>query len=296
MSMEGIGMKTTWRTLEPAEREAHFNPRLAVPDADTYLQRAARNAAAARERFAASSHFDIRYGPAAKQTLDVIKNPDCPPQAPTVLFVHGGYWRALDKDDHTHLAVPFASAGAVFLNVNYDLCPEVTVSEIASEIRSALVWTAANISDFGGDPDRIFLYGHSAGAHLAAMMMTETFAPAELRAGQVRGVFAISGIYEPEIARTLPVNAEIGLDAEEARLNDVLQRTPVHAWPTLIAAGSSEPAGWVEQSRAFEAHLGAHDVPAELVMADGCNHFSFLDALSDGKHPLTRTLLDRLNA
>ena len=288
-------MKTTWSTLTLQEREAHFNPRIAVPSADTYLENAARAAAAARDRLASHSHLDVRYGAGPKQTVDVLKGPSSNQAAPLVLFIHGGYWRALDKDDHTHLALPFVEAGAVFLNLNYDLCPDVTVSTIASEIRAGLIWAAQHADGYGGDPNRIFLYGHSAGAHLASMMMTETFPPDAVRPEQIQGVFAISGIYEPEIARTLPVNEEIGLDAAEAARNNVLQRTPHHAWPTLVAAGEAEPAGWVEQSRAFEALLRDHDIPAEFVTAEDCNHFSFLEILSDSNHPLVTKMLQQLD-
>ncbi len=288
-------MKTTWSTLTLQEREAHFNPRIAVPSADTYLENAANAAAAARDRLASESHLDVRYGAGPKQTVDVLKGPSNNQVAPLVLFIHGGYWRALDKDDHTHLALPFVEAGAVFLNLNYDLCPDVTVSTIASEIRAGLIWAAQNADGYGGDPNRIFLYGHSAGAHLAGMMMTETFPPDAVRPEQVQGVFAISGIYEPEIARTLPVNEEIGLDAAEAARNNVLQRIPHHAWPTLVAAGEAEPAGWVEQSRAFEALLRDHDIPVEFVTAEDCNHFSFLEILSDSNHPLVTKMLQRLD-
>ncbi len=289
-------MKTTWLTLTLKEREAHFSPRVAVPSADTYLENAAKAAAAAREQLAGASHFNVRYGSGAKQTIDVLKGPSNGQAAPVVLFIHGGYWRALDKDDHTHLALPFVDAGAVFLNINYDLCPDVTVSTIVNEIRAGLIWAAQHSEGYGGDPDRIFLYGHSAGAHLAGMMMTETFSPDALRPEQVRGVFAISGIYEPEIARTLAVNEEISLDAAEAARNDVLQRTPCQAWPTLVAAGGAEPSGWVEQSRAFEALLRDHDIPVEFVTAENCNHFSFLEILSDSNHPLVTKMLERLDA
>ncbi len=237
----------------------------------------------------------MRYGSGTKQTVDILKGPSSGQGAPLVLFIHGGYWRALDKDDHTHLALPFVDAGAVFLNLNYDLCPDVTVSTIANEIRAGLIWAARHADGYGGDPNRIFLYGHSAGAHLAGMMMTETFPPDAMRPEQVRGVFAISGIYEPEVARALPVNQEIGLDAAEAARNNVLQRTPRHTWPTLVAAGEAEPAGWVEQSRAFEALLRDHDIPVEFVTAEDCNHFSFLEILSDSNHPLVTKMLQRLD-
>ncbi len=288
-------MKTTWSTLTLQEREAHFNPRIAVPSADTYLENAARAAAAARERLASDSHFDVRYGSGTKQTVDILKGPSSGQDAPLVVFIHGGYWRALDKDDHTHLALPFVDAGAVFLNLNYDLCPDVTVSTIAKEIRAGLIWAARHAGGYGGDPNRIFLYGHSAGAHLAGMMMTETFPPEAIRPEQVRGVFAISGIYEPEVARTLPVNEEIGLDAAEAARNNVLQRTPQHSWPTLVAVGEAEPAGWVEQSRAFEALLRAQGIPVEFITAADCNHFSFLEILSDSNHPLVTNMVQRLD-
>ena len=100
-------MDTTWKTMTLREREEHFNPRVAVPSADAYLQRAATAAAAAREQLSRTSRFDIDYGDGPNQNLDVLRGSSSDQPAPVVVFIHGGYWRALDKNDHTHLALPF---------------------------------------------------------------------------------------------------------------------------------------------------------------------------------------------
>ncbi len=287
-------MDTTWKTMTLREREEHFNPRVAVPSADAYLQRAATAAAAAREQLSRTSRFDIDYGDGPNQNLDVLRGSSSDQPAPVVVFIHGGYWRALDKNDHTHLALPFTRAGAVFVNLNYDLCPNVTVSEIAAEIRQGLEWSVRHAIDLGGNPDRIYLYGHSAGAHLAASLMAESDSSIGVRSDQIQGVFAISGIYEPEVVRSLSVNDEIGLDAAEAAKNDVLQRSLQHTWPTLVAVGGAEPSGWIEQSQAFAAHLEKYGVQAEFFVAQDCNHFTFLETLADEHHPLTEKMLQRL--
>lgn len=281
-------MDAVWRKVPAAELEAHFNPRAAVPDAEDHLARAARRAAEARGELAGRTRRDVRYGDGPKQVLDIVA-PESGAGAPVVLFLHGGYWRALDKDDHSHLALPFGDA--VFVNANYDLCPDASLDDLVREAREAVLWTAAQVPEARG-PGRLFLYGHSAGAHLAAAALGEGLEG--LDPAVLGGLFAVSGIYEPEVACHLTVNAEIGLDPETARRNDVLLRETRHRPPALVAVGGAEPGGWVAQSRAYADLLRGRGVEVEYVEAPGFHHFTFLEGLADPGDPLVRRMRARM--
>ncbi|HZD25465.1 MAG TPA: alpha/beta hydrolase, partial [Alphaproteobacteria bacterium] len=112
-------MSFDWRAHEAEELERHFNPRVAVPEAAELLERYAARAAAARQ--ALPGTYDMRYGSGEKQTFDL--HPPARPAdgKPLLVFIHGGYWRALDKSDHSFVVPVFTAAGATVVNLNYDL-------------------------------------------------------------------------------------------------------------------------------------------------------------------------------
>ncbi|MFP4126765.1 MAG: alpha/beta hydrolase, partial [Alphaproteobacteria bacterium] len=159
-------MATDWRELAPAAREAQLNPRLAVGDAvaQSYLAGYAQRSQAARLRLAGER--DRRYGPQPKATYDLFR-PATPPPHPAFVFIHGGYWRALDKDEHSFVVEPAVAAGFAGVVVNYDLCPAVTLDHIVAEMRAFMAHLAAAAGELGLRTDGVALAGHSAGAHLA---------------------------------------------------------------------------------------------------------------------------------
>ena len=205
-------MAASYKGLSGEALEREYNPRLAAPDFQAYLDAQASRAAATRDALAGS--LDVSYGDGPLQTLDIF--PAKTPNAPVHAFIHGGYWRGLDKNFYSYIAEPLVAAGATVAMVNYDLAPGQTISGIVSQIAEAVRWLHANARQVGGNPDRLYLSGHSAGAHLAAMMLARDWAAEGRPADIVKGVVAVSGVYELEPVTMLKVNAEIGLTPEEA--------------------------------------------------------------------------------
>ena len=241
-------MPFDWRSQADVIVEQHFNPRVAVADFQAYLTSYATQSVAARQQLAGT--YDLQYGTGSLQTFDLHRAAPSPRPLPLVLFIHGGYWRALDKRDHSFVAPLFVTAGAPLVNVNYPLCPAVTLDEIVSAMCLAVRYFVQYAPSVGAEA-RLFLIGHSAGAHLVARLLAQDWAAVGLPADVISGAVMISGIYEPEVVLRLSVNADIRLSAPMGRRQDCLRQPPCCPVPVLIAVGGAEPVGWIEQSRAY---------------------------------------------
>lgn len=278
-----------WRRLGEDELEAQYNPRHSVPDFEQHFNAYVERSAAAREKL--GGEFDLRYGPGPLQTYDLHRPKGNVTGVPLVMLIHGGYWRGLDKNTMTFAAVPFVEAGAVVVNLNYDLCPKVSLDAIVRQMQEALVHVAQQAAGWGADATKIHVIGHSAGAHLAAMLAAAAW-PADLPAKPaIASLGLVSGVYELEPVLHVSVNAEIRLDDAMARRNSVMRFAPKLTCPVLIAVGDAEPPGWQAQSVDFHQACRDAGTPAHLLRLNGANHFTIKFAQADPTGPLGIALL-----
>jgi arylformamidase len=269
--------------------ERGYNNRAAVPDHPRWFTWYAEKSAAAR---AALSHrADLRYGPGPKETLDLFL-PEGASRG-TFVFLHGGYWRALDKSDVSFVAAPFVAQGLAFASVNYDLCPAVTVAAIVDACRRAVAWLAREGGKHGASPGRIVVGGNSAGGHLAAMLLATDPAALGLDARTFAGAVSVSGVHDLTPLVLFSFNVDLKLDVGEAlRLSPVFL-SPGSGAPLLLAVGADETAEflrqtWIQWDRwPRNRPAGA---PAPLIVP-GCDHFSILAEYADGTSTLTRETL-----
>ncbi len=273
--------------------DAEYNNRARVADSAAILQRWAQASVLTREQ--SPGVLDIPYGPAPSQTLDLFPTRSGEP-APVLVFIHGGYWRALDKSDHSFLAPVFTDEGALVVVPNYSLCPAVGMERIPLELTQLLAWLWRHVADHGGDPNRIVLVGHSAGAHLAAMLLCcdwKTVAP-DLPRHLVKGALGLSGLYDlAPLVRTPFLQADLRLDEHGARrLSPV--RFPPPEPPLYAVVGANESSEYLRQTDAIRAAWGPRAVPV-CESVPGNNHFTVLHDLADPEgrtHQLARRLLD----
>ncbi|MSP88872.1 MAG: alpha/beta hydrolase [Alphaproteobacteria bacterium] len=298
-------MNAIFHGYDQAQLDAQYNNRQMVPEYPAYLARWQADSETARRT--ARAELDLAYGPSAAETLDFFRAADQPANqtggAPVVLFIHGGYWQALDKKDFSFVAPAFLAAGASVAVVNYALCPAATIDEIVRQMRACLVWLWRNARRFGGDPGRIHVTGHSAGGHLTAALMTTDWAAHGLPAigsggDPIAGGVAISGLYELESIRLTYLNKALTLDAESARRNSpVFDVKPLSAAlpPLVLAVGQRESGEFHRQQSAFAAVWRAAGRSALEMDLPGRNHFSILDAFCDPSHALFRATLDQVS-
>ena len=169
--------------------------------------------------------------------------------------------------------------GAHTVVVNYALAPQVTMDEIVRQNRAALAWVWRNAHEFGGDPDRIFVSGHSAGGHLTAMVLSADWTEFgdDLPDDLVKGGCAISGLYDLEPIRLTYLNDALHLDAETAARNSPILHPPNRKAPIIVAVGSDEPDEYHRQADEFISALGGHNVPCQRFVGSGLNHYSIID-------------------
>lgn len=273
------------------ELNLEYLPRLTVPNSDEYIENAARRSAVARDTL--TGHLDVSYGDTPQQALDIF--PAASANAPVFVFIHGGYWRAMDKSLYSEVAGPMAAAGATSVLPNYDLCPNVTISDIVDQMRRALVWVYGNVADYSGDPGRIYVSGHSAGGHLTGMMMATNWAemfglPPDL----IKGAAPLSGLFDIEPHRHTDLQADIRLTKEAAAANSP-QHLPLHFSGSVICAvGGGESGSFHRQSKDFTAKCRAEGLTCEYVETGRDDHFGITDRLGDTDDPLTKSIIAQM--
>jgi arylformamidase len=273
----------------PAEFvEREYNLRAAFPDHPQWFARWAADSAAARERL--DARLDVRYGTGPKQTMDLFPAPNA---RGTLLFIHGGYWRALDKIDHSFVAAPLVAQGISAAVVNYDLCPEVGIARIVDECREAVAWLLREGPRRGLAMERLVVSGHSAGGHLAATLVATDWRARGLPADALAGAVALSGVFDLEPLVQVSFNVDLKLDAGRAYLVSPIHLQPRTSLPVLIAAGADETSEFIRQSwllweRWPECHPPGRRGP---LFIPGRHHFSVLSDLGDPASELVRQTL-----
>jgi arylformamidase len=275
--------------LTPEFVEHEYNNRARCPDHPKAMARWAELSAAARERLA--PRRDLRYGPRPKETLDLFL--PAGPVRGVFAFIHGGYWRALDKSDFSYVAVPFVERGVAVAVVNYDLCPQVSVATIVDECRTAVAWLAREgpAQGIGGAP--LVVGGHSAGGHLAAMMLTVDWRAAGLASDPIAGAVSVSGVHDLTPMPRFSFNGDIRLDDEEARRLSPVNMKPRSRAPVLIAVGAAETSEFLRQARLLWDAWPANrpDGAAAPLFVPARDHFTVVLDYGDPGSALTRATL-----
>jgi arylformamidase len=256
-----------YRGMDQASLDAAYNNSAAVGLRQQTLVAdwKARSEAIARE---IPVKRDLRYGEGPRQRFDFF--PCGEKGAPTLLFVHGGYWQMGDKEQFS-----FIAAGPLFHGVNvaaveYSLAPAVRMDGIVAEIRLAIAWIIRHLGDLDAATDGVYVSGHSAGGHLTAMMMAEP---------GIKGAIAISGLFDLEPIRLCYLNHKLGMDGADAQRNSPILHLPEKAPPLIVAVGGSELPELRRQSKEYARAWTASGLEGQFLSLSGHDLSAFSRSL-----------------
>jgi arylformamidase len=263
---------------DPAWYDAQYHTRAAIPEHPQILQYWTDASKATRGKL--RGKLDLRYGEGTKETLDLF--PAAQPNAPVLVYIHGGFWRALDKRDHSFVAEPFVAAGVSVVLPNYALAPYASIAQIVQQMVKAVAWIWREADALGVDRQRIALAGHSAGGHLAAMLLACNWRDVERRMPPqpLRGALALSGLYELEPLRHAPFLAPDLKLTEASALQLSPAWMPAPAGPLLALVGGEESAEFQRQNALIRERWGEAAVPV-CETVPGRNHMNVLHELAD---------------
>jgi len=279
------------RSYDPQWLDLQYNNRARIPEHPQIFRRWEQASELSREK--SSRRLDVRYGSGPCETLDIFPSPRA--DAPVLVFIHGGYWRSLDKRDVSFIAPSFVQDDAMVVLPNYALCPAVSIETIALQMVDALAWTYRNAALYGGNPKRIVVAGHSAGGHLAAMMLSCRWSSVagDLPATLVRSALSISGLYDLEPLRHTPfLKDDLRLTPAQVRkLSVALFPSPRGKLYAVVGALESEE--FLRQNKLIRKAWGASAVPV-CETIPGTNHLDVLHELATPQGRLYTLALELL--
>jgi arylformamidase len=265
--------------MDGIDYEVEYNNRARVPENPALMTGWARDAAAYREQHSSRA---IAYGPSPRNTIDVFAGDGL---GPIVIFIHGGYWQALDGSSFSHCARGLNAHGIDVAIPSYDLCPQVSVNEIIQQMRAA----ASELARFGRP---LILSGHSAGGHLAACLLATdwTAYDASLPKDLVIAAYAISGLFDLVPLVDTSINKALCLDLKAAKAASPLFWKPPAGSIFDAVVGGHESGEYFRQSRSMVERWGAAGVMTRFGAVSDANHFTAIAPLADPTSPMVRRL------
>jgi arylformamidase len=268
-----------WRAMSQQDRDRGLNNGLAVPGSMEMVAGWEQRSTEMRKRF--PDHLDISYGPRERNRIDFLKAAD---EAPTLLFIHGGYWQARAKEVFTLVAEGPMAHGINVALIGYTLAPEATLDEIVAEIHAGIDYLATQLPALGAADDGIVVSGWSAGGHLTSMALSHP---------KVRGGMAISGIYDLEPIRHSYLDVKLKLDEAMSRRNSPVNQPGGPLKPLSLVVGSAELPLLRKQTADFAAHRARYGLPVTYEEIAGADHFSVMHEMMS-PHGRITTLIRQL--
>ena len=254
-----------WRAMSRHDRDLGLNNAVAVEGSAEMVAGWEQRSAEIRARY--PDHIDLRYGPRERNRIDFLK---ARAKAPTLLFIHGGYWQSRAKEVFTIMAEGPMTHGINVALIGYTLAPDATLDEIVAEIHGGIDYLTGQLPALGGDGSGIVVSGWSAGGHLTAMALSHPVVAAGL---------GVSGIYDLEPIRHSYINEKLRLDEPMSRRNSPMMQPGGAAKPLSLVVGAAELPLLRKQTADFAGHRAKYGLPVTYEEIPGANHFTIMNEM-----------------
>ena len=260
------------------EIDQFYNLAARTPDSQNWIEWYLEKSDQTRSRLEVIT--DVPYGPTLDETMDIF--PASSPDAPILVFIHGGYWARFTSKDFSFVAEGLVNSGFTVAVTNYSLCPKVSISEITRQNRAAVAYLKKQNGAFNGDTGRIFVSGHSAGGHQVAMLLgTDWQKEYGLPADTIKGGISISGLFDLSPLVYSYMQPKLLLNNEIIRRESPQFNVPEQAPPLLISYGDDESPEFIRQSDEYHSLLQKSGLVTNLFVQENKHHFSAIEGLYD---------------
>lgn len=287
--MEGTenSAKAVYLSYSQGELDDQYNQRSLVPDTTIY-----RHHKRVRSKWV-QTHFkgiyDVAYGSSPDEILDIF--PADHPGGPCLLFLHGGAWKNGHKDDSSYVAEHFVPKGVNVIIVNFSLVPSVRLREQVRQAREAVSWVCKNATSFGGNPDAVYVTGHSSGGHLTGMMAVTEWSSS----GLLKGAAAFSGMFDLEPVQLSWRNSYLRLTREEALSLSPIRMIPDNPMPIVVGCGTGELQEFQRQSREFAKAWRDRGYSCVELVFEGLNHHEVQELYSDPNGSMVKAVCELMD-
>jgi arylformamidase len=286
-----------WLDMDQQELDDAYDQPKYAPNRDIIVKR--RQWMSERVRKVIGAPQRVAYGPTEIETLDIYRaksdrtNQD---NAPVNVFIHGGAWRSNKAADYGLQAEMFVNAGAHYVIIDFTNVDQTDgdLMPMYEQVRRAVAWVARNAKSFGGDPNRLYLSGHSSGAHLGGCVLATGLAEEGLAPDAFKGAMLVSGMYDLKPVRMSKRSTYVKITDEAEHKLSAQRHLARITTPLMLAHGTCETPEFMRQTRDFHAALQAAGKPAELIVAEGYNHFELLETMASPYGVLGREILRQM--
>ena len=286
-------MSNVYRSFDQQELDVQYRAAATVPNMQEFIDDYISLSSIARDTLDCIS--DLRFGPSDTETLDLFPVPDAK-GVPLFIFIHGGYWRMLSKNESSFMAPNLVKNGIAVASINYTLVPPANIDQIVAECRRAIKWLYDNSVNYNIDRDRIFVGGSSAGGHLTGMMVAGGWQEEhDLPIDVVKGGLPISGLFDLEPIVKCFVNEWMQMSIEDGQRNSPVENLPEIGCPLIVAVGGDETNEFRRQSIDFSNLWQSRGWKANYLECRDLNHFNAPLELCKSNSQMTEELLAMIN-